>query len=114
MGTKGVVFYSATPVVVLHLGALVLWSDAVHPVILVGKAASRPTKNRNLKCLQSFEYIFTITIDIGYLRVFSNPQSAVDAGSEVLSKLSINLLMDFLGALIYVYCNLGVVSHCRH
>ena len=114
MCAEGVVFDGASPVVVLHLGALVLWSDAVHPVILVGKAASRPAQHRNLKGLQSLEHVLAVAVDVWYLGVFANPQSAVDAGTKVLSKLSIYLFMDFLGALGNVYCNLGVVSHCRH
>ena len=114
MSTERVVFDGASPVVVLHLGAFVFRADAVHPVILVGKASSWPSQYRNLEGFQSLEHILAIAVDVWYLRVFAYPKSAVDARTKVFSKLSINLLMDFLCALVYMHCNLGVVSHSRH
>ena len=41
--TEGVVFDGATPVVVLHLRTLLARTDAVHPVIFVSEASSRPS-----------------------------------------------------------------------
>ena len=78
MCAEGVVLDGASPVVVLHLGALLLRTDSVHPVILVGEAATWPAENRNLKSLQGIKHILAITVDIRYLRVLAYPQSTID------------------------------------
>ena len=70
-------------------------------------------ENMNLKSLESLENILAISIDVRYLRVLANPKSTIDARTEVFSELSINLLMDFLCALVSIDGNLGVVSQSR-
>ena len=79
MCTERVVFYRSAPVVVLHLRALGLWTDTVHPVVLVGKAAARPSEDRYLQRLEGFEDIFPIALYVWDRGVFANPQTAIDA-----------------------------------
>ena len=43
VGTERVILDGATPVVVLHLRALLARTDTVHPVIFVSEASSRPS-----------------------------------------------------------------------
>ena len=78
VSTEGVVLDGASPVVVLHLGTLLLRTDTVHPVILVGEAATWPTENRNLEGLEGVEHILAITVDVGYLRVLAYPETTID------------------------------------
>ena len=67
MGTKRVVLDCATPVVVTQRGTLILRTDTVHPVIVVGEAAAWPTQHGNLQGLQGLEHVLAVTIDIGDL-----------------------------------------------
>ena len=67
MRTKTVVLDGASPVVVTQRGALILRTDTVHPVIVVGKATTRPTHHGNLQSLQGLKHVLTVTLDIGDL-----------------------------------------------
>ena len=105
--TEGVVLNGSAPVVVLHLGSLAARTYAVHPVILVGKAATGPSEHRHMQVLECAEHILAVAVDVGNRRVFAHPQTAVDARTEMFGKLSV----DFL---VYLMCALtGVHGHCR-
>ena len=113
MSTKRVVFYGSAPVIILHLRALFLRSNTVHPVIFVSKASARPTKNRNLKRLQRIENVLTITLDIRDVRIFPYPKTTINAGTKMLSKLSINLFMNFLRTLVNVNGQRCILRCCH-
>ena len=51
MRTEAVVLDGTSPVVVTQRGTLILRTDTVHPVIIVGKATTWPTHHGNLQSL---------------------------------------------------------------
>lgn len=107
MGAETVIFHGASPVVVHHFGAVLLRSDTVHPMVFIGKTASGPAQYGHFQFFQGVEHIGAIALYVGDLRIFSYPESAVDAGSEVLSKLSINLFGNDFRTLVGQYGDLG-------
>ena len=102
MGTERVVLDGATPVVVLHLGAVLLGADAIHPVILIGETSARPSQHGDLQLLECVEHVSAITLGVGNGGVLTHPKATIDAGTQVLGELSVNLLVDFLCALVCV------------
>lgn len=100
MCTETVVFNCASPVIVYHFGSVLFRTDTVHPVIFIGKTATRPTKYGNLKFFQCIEYIGTITFDIGDIRIFSYPKSTIDASTEMFGKLAVDFFGNNLCALV--------------
>ncbi len=114
MGAKRVILDGATPVVVAQRGTLVLRTDAVHPVIVVGKTAARPAQHGNLQRFQGFEHVLAVAVDVGNLRAFAHPEATVDAGAEVFGELTVDFAVDFCSCLVSVERCLYVVSrHCR-
>ena len=108
---EGVVFDGASPIVVAQGRSLVTRTDAVHPVIVVGKAAARPSQHGHVEVFHGLKHIVAITLGVGDGGVFAHPQTAVDAGSEVFGKLSVDFLVDFLSALVGMdggCCVLGI------
>ena len=105
MRAERVILHGATPVVVHHLGALLLRADAIHPVILVGEATARPTKHWHLQGFQGIEHIRAIPLLVGDLRLFSHPKASIDAGAEMLGELSVNLLRNNFSRLIAMQCD---------
>ena len=100
MCTETVVFNCTSPVIVYHFGAVLFRTDTVHPVIFIGKAATRPTKYGNLKFFQCIEYVGTITFDIGNIRIFSYPKSTIDTGAQMFGKLAVDFFGNNLCALV--------------
>ena len=102
MGSETVVFYDASPVCVDHFWTFLIWSDAVLPVILIGKAAARPSEDRDPKIFQCPSNVIPEAVSIGYRRIFSDPYSAVNAPAQMLGEMSINVLVDDTGRNISV------------
>ena len=100
MRAKRVVLDGAAPVVVLHLRTLRTRTDTVAPVILVGKTAAGPAQHGHLQVFQGLEHIVAVSVGIGNGRLGPYPQTAVDAGAEVLGKLPVDLFVYLLGALV--------------
>ncbi len=100
MGSETVVFDSASPVVVHHFGAVFFRADTVHPVVFIGKAASRPAKDGYTELLQCIEYVGAITVDVGNIGVLTYPKSAIDTSSQMLCKLAVDFFGNDLFALV--------------
>ena len=114
MCTKRVILDGSAPVIVTQRWSLVLRSDAIHPVVIVGKTAARPAQHRNLQRLQGFEHILAVAVDVGNLRTFTHPETTVDARSEVFGELSVDFAVNLCPGLVSMDCCLHVVtSHCR-
>ena len=84
MRTEGVVLDRAAPVVVSQRGTLVLRTDTVHPVVVVGKTAAWPAQHGHLQSLQRLKNVLAIALDVRNLRVLAHPEAAIDTGAEVL------------------------------
>ena len=113
MSAERVVFLSAAPVVVDECATVFLWTDTVHPVIVVGKAASWPAHYWDVEVLECFEHVLAIAVDVRDVAVWTNPESAVDTRTEVFRELTIDLIWDDVLALFRVDGELHVLCvHC--
>lgn len=77
-----------------HLSTVFLGADAILPMVLISEAAAWPTEVRNLNMLECVNHILADTIDIGNLRILANPETAIDAVSEVLGEVAIDVTID--------------------
>ena len=91
---EGVVFHGASPIIVHQLGAVLTRAYAVHPMVLVGKAAAGPAQDRNFQGLEGLQDIRTVAVDIGDVTIGTHPDTFVDASAQMLGKLSVNLGRD--------------------
>jgi len=107
--TEAVVLQGTAPVVVRQVAALLLRADAVHPVVVVGEAAARPAHHGDFQRLESVEHIFAVALDIGHGGVLAYPEAAVDAASEVLGELAVELGGNGLAGAGVVDANGGVL-----
>ena len=94
MGAKGIVFKRTAPVVVDDLAATLLRAYALHPVVLVCKAASGPAEHGDAEGLQGLQDVRAIAVHIGDGGVRSHPDTLVDASAQVLGELSEQLCRD--------------------
>jgi len=90
MSTERVVLNGSAPVGVDHHRTVLLWTDSVHPVIFVGEASARPAHYRNLELLESLNEVLSVTVDVWNIRIRTNPDTVIDASSEMLCKLSVD------------------------
>ena len=114
VGAKGIVFHGATPVVVDQTWTILLWANAVHPVIFVGKASSWPAHHGNFKGFQGLKHVLAITLNVGDVRIGSYPDAAIDAASEVFGKLSVNLFRNHILGLIGMDIELDILCQYRN
>ena len=84
MGAKGVVLHHAAPMGVDHALTGLLGANAVLPVVLVGKAAPRPTEYRQLDVLQGFYHVGAHAVDVGNGRVLAHKNAVVNAAAQML------------------------------
>ena len=113
MGAKRVVLDSTSPVVVAQRGTVLLGTNAVHPMIVVGEASARPTEYGNFQGFQGLEDVLTIAVDIGNLGVLTYPKSTIDTRAEMLRELSVDFTIDFGTSLVGMNGSLhGVSSYC--
>ena len=90
VGAEGVVLHGAAPVVVHEFLAVLLRADAVHPVVLVGKASAGPAEHGDLQGPEGIQDIGPVTVDVGNGGVLAHPDPFVDAFPEVLGELSVD------------------------
>src|SRR5690606_19314605 len=99
---------------VYDTGTLVLRTDSVFPVICIGKASTWPAEVGNLKLPEGFNHILANTIDMGNFGVrFSNVEPAVDTSSKVFGKVTINMFVYGMLAILRLesHCVLGITGH---
>ena len=87
VGAEGVVLGHAAPVGVHDGLALCFGTDAVSPVIGIGKAAARPAQHRHMQLFQGVDHIGAQTaVGVG--------QPAVDAAAQMLGKMAVDVFVD--------------------
>src|SRR5579883_519410 len=86
------------------------WSHAFAPVVLVGEAAAGPADHRDLQFTQSLQDVVAVSACIRNLRVFADPNAAVDPSAEVLGKLAEQLPVDLRPGLVGVDGDAGGYS----
>ena len=96
---EAVVLHYAAPVRVHHALAGFLRADAVLPVVFIRKAAARPAQHRHADFLQRLHHVRAHAIDVGDVGVFAHIDAAVNAASEVLREMAVDVLVDFLAGL---------------
>lgn len=63
------------------------WTDAVTPIVGVGKAATWPAHNRYLQCAKRLHNICANPADVRDLGVFADPLVAVDPLPQMFGEL---------------------------
>src|SRR2546425_12478620 len=91
MGAEAIVFRVIAPVDVDRFWPLRLWTNSVAPVIIIGKTSSGPAQDGDAQRAQIFDCLLAITIDVWNWGIWPDPKAAVDTGSEVLGKMSVQL-----------------------
>src|SRR5258708_1398659 len=95
MCSKTVVFRHSAPPDVYHLRTSSLWADAIFPMVGVGKAATRPTQVSYLQFFQCFNHVISHSFGIGnFVVVFSYIKSTIDAVTQVLGKVTIDVFVN--------------------
>src|SRR2546426_135393 len=69
-------------------------TDAVAPVIIIGKAAARPSQHGYADGFQVVHSLLAVAIDIRDARIPADPQASVNAGAEVLGEMTVQLRAD--------------------
>ena len=86
---EAAVFDVTAPMNVDALWAPFERTNSVAPVIIVCVAAARPAQYGNAQFLQGVNGLLAIAVDVGDRRIFSDPQTTIHAGSEVLRKVTV-------------------------
>jgi len=94
MRAKRIVLGVVAPVDVDGLGALVVGTDAVAPVVVVGETAAGPAEDGDADLFQPFDGLAAVAVDIGDGRLLADPQAAIGAGTEVLGKVAMEFGLD--------------------
>ena len=69
-------------------------TDAVAPVVVVGKAAARPADVRHLKRLERGDHVIANAARVRDRGIWTDPYAIVDAVPEMLSKLAKNVAIN--------------------
>src|SRR6185436_263476 len=93
----------ATPVGVHHLGPLAAYTNAISPVVFVGKTSTRPAKVGYLNFFQCFHYIHADTVLLAHLHGIAHPETIVDTAAKVFREMSIDVTTDSLFGIICIY-----------
>ena len=94
MGAEMIVFGHATPVGVDNGFALLFGADTIFPVIGICKTATGPTQNRYIQFLQRIHHVGSHSIEIRNFRILANIQSAIDASTQMLREMAVDVLID--------------------
>ena len=94
VGAEVIGLGNAAPMRVDHGRALRSWADAVHPMIFIREATTRPAQVRNLHRSQRRDYIVTNAARVGYRRILAHPDATVDAATQVFGEVPIDVPAD--------------------
>src|SRR6266545_8218453 len=94
MRAKMIVLGHSAPMRIDHGRALRSGADAIHPMIFIREAATRPAQVGNLHRPQRRDHIVTNTTRVWYRRIFAHPKAAVDTAAEVFGKMPIDMPMN--------------------
>jgi hypothetical protein len=75
-------------------GSLLNRANTVSPVIVIRKASTRPSQNRDSKFFQIFDGLLPVTSDVWNRRVLSYPQTTINAGTQMFGKVRMKLRLD--------------------
>jgi hypothetical protein len=62
-------------------------------VIFIGKASARPTENRNTHIAKRVYYVASHTLYVGNGRILTDKKTFVDASSEMLAEMTVDILV---------------------
>jgi len=103
VGTKAVVLGRAAPPAVDDARALRFGTNAIFPVVGIGKAAPWPAEVGNVQFLQGFDHVISYTCRVGNSCIsFAYIDSAVNTATQMLGKMAVNMPVDGVLALIGV------------
>src|SRR5438552_2403069 len=94
MRAEVVVLHRAAPMCVDHRRPLLARPDAVSPMILIGETAAWPAQHGNVELFQCCHDIVADAARIRDRGLFADPDSLVNAASEMFGKLSVNIAID--------------------
>ncbi len=115
MCTEAVVLDRTAPVIVDHAGTVFTRTDTIHPVILVGKATTRPAQIGDAEFLECAQHIVAIAIGIGNRGILTYPESTIDTGTEVFGKLAVDMTANHILTLLRMECQGGfALRYGRH
>jgi hypothetical protein len=69
----------------------VAWSNAVAPVVLIGKTAARIPNHARFKFFQVVDQRFADAVVVGDLRFLTDPDAVVDNAAEVLDEVTVDV-----------------------
>src|SRR5438067_597451 len=75
-------------------------SDAIPPMVFVGKASPRPAEYRHMNFAKGLDHVVADPSSVRNRRVFPNPDPFVDTSPQMFSKVAVHILVDPLLALI--------------
>ena len=90
MCAETVVLNRSAPVVVDHTGTVLARTDAVGPVILVGKTAAGPAEHGDMQFPEGGKHVVAVAVGVGHGRFRAYPQTTIDACAEMLGKLAVD------------------------
>jgi hypothetical protein len=99
--TKTVVLNIAAPINVDPLGTRAYRADTVAPVIVVGEASARPTKDGDAQFTQVLDRLLAVSIDVRNRGFRTDPKTPVNAGSQVFGEMAVQFRTD------RAYCDVG-------
>src|ERR1039457_5474746 len=88
MRSEAAILDVVSPMNVHAFWALGSRTDAVAPVIVVSKAATRPAHNRNSQLFEIFHLLFSISVDVWNMRILAHPQSAINTSAQMLDEMA--------------------------
>jgi len=88
-----------------HFGPVFAWSDAVHPVIFIGKATARPSEIRDTHVFERIHNVIPDATGIGNGGMLANPNATVNAVAQVFRKVAIYMPAYCIGG------NIGIQDH---
>ena len=89
-----VVLLDVAPVGVDHPRAVGPWPDSVTPVVLVRETPPRPAQVGDAQLAQRLHHVLTDPTHVRDRGVLAHPESAVDAPSQVLSEVAVQVTAD--------------------
>jgi hypothetical protein len=73
------------------LGAFLLWTNSIVPVVVIREASARPAENGDSQLAKIFHSLLSVAINVGDGRIGSDPQAPVNATADVLGKMSVKV-----------------------
>ena len=88
------VILDASPDSIESPGPFTRRAYAVHPVIIIGEASSRPAQHRGPEFFERLQCRQAQAFSIGDFRIPAHPEAIVDAASEMFDEVTVNVRID--------------------